>query len=68
MAIGHFRVACERCETRYEMAALVFGCPHCAATGLVSVLEVERVAEEPPVSRTLGGRHVPQSGGGGDAV
>jgi threonine synthase len=61
MAIGHFRLACERCETRYEMAALVFGCPHCAATGLVSVLEVERVAEEPPISRTLGGRHVPQS-------
>jgi threonine synthase len=33
------------------MAAFVFGCPRCAATEVVSVLEVERAVEDPPVSR-----------------
>jgi threonine synthase len=56
VAQGEFELACERCGERYDMAPLVLGCPSCATTGVVSVLEVERSSksEPPPRVRPVG--------------
>lgn len=38
---GSFRnLACSRCQARLDLKPFVFGCPHCAADGALSVLEV----------------------------
>jgi threonine synthase len=49
------RLACSRCQSRVDLRPLVFGCPHCAAEGFLSVLEVLDEGSTPP--RPLEQRH-----------
>jgi threonine synthase len=57
---GEFELVCERCGERYDIGPLVFGCPQCATTGVLSVLEVRRRGgAEPPTRTPLDGRSLP---------
>ncbi len=42
------RLECDRCGARFDLGPLVFGCPRCAAEGVLSVLEVSYVQNLAP--------------------
>lgn len=50
------RLMCARCETSFDMAPLVFGCPRCAERGVLSLLEATFLGLPPARPAAAAGR------------